>query len=115
MRLLEAPPRIQLGSRVTLEGRRWGISQRIVSEIVLFDANRAFTDEQRQGPFGKWRHSHLFEAVPGGTRVSDRIEYEPPSGVLGLVLNAAAIGRDLNWMYGYRGERLREILGELAG
>jgi ligand-binding SRPBCC domain-containing protein len=114
MRLVEAPPRIQLGSRITLLGRRWGVPQRLVSQVILFQPNTAFTDEQCEGPFRKWTHVHRFEIVPGGTRVVDRIEFEPPGGILGLMVNAAAIDRDLKWLYEYRSQKLREILGELA-
>jgi ligand-binding SRPBCC domain-containing protein len=114
MRLLEAPLRIQLGSRITLLGRRWGVPQRLVSEVILFEPHTAFTDEQREGPFRKWVHVHRFEVVSGGTRVVDRVEFEPPGGILGLMVNAAAIERELNWLYEYRSQKLREILGELA-
>jgi ligand-binding SRPBCC domain-containing protein len=112
MRLIEAPPRIQLGSRVTLEGRRYGVPQRIVSEVVVFEPHDVFADDQREGPFRKWLHHHRFEAVPGGTRVADQIEFEPPGGILGLMLNAAAIERDLDWLFEYRRQKLREILGD---
>lgn len=112
MRLIEAPTRIQLGSRVTLEARRHGVSQRIVSEVVVFEPHAAFADEQREGPFRKWLHQHRFEAVAGGSRVIDRIDFEPPGGILGLMLNAAAIERDLKWLFDHRSQKLREILGD---
>jgi ligand-binding SRPBCC domain-containing protein len=110
VRLVEAPALIELGSRVVLQGRRWGIPQRMVSEITALEAPSSFTDTQVEGPFGKWVHTHRFEAVPEGTRVSDRVEYEPPSGMLGLVVRAGMIERDLTWIFDYRTKRAAELL-----
>jgi ligand-binding SRPBCC domain-containing protein len=109
--LVEGPGQIALGSRVVFRGRRWGIPQRMVSDITAFDAPVTFTDAQVEGPFRKWVHTHLFEEVAGGTRVSDRIEYEPPGGLLGLVAKAAVIERDLKWIFEYRTKKLAELLG----
>ena len=111
MRLVEGPPLIELGSRVVLKGRRWGIPQNIVSEITAFDTPVTFTDTQVEGPFRKWVHTHRFEAVAGGTRVSDRVEYEPPGGLLGLVARPSLIERDLKWIFEYRTRKLAELLG----
>jgi ligand-binding SRPBCC domain-containing protein len=114
LRLLEAPPRLALGSRVVFQGRRWGIPQRVVSEITTFDAPAVFTDTQVEGPFRKWVHTHRFEAVAGGTRVSDHVEYEPPGGLLGLVATAARVERDLRWVFEYRTKTLAQLLAQPA-
>jgi ligand-binding SRPBCC domain-containing protein len=111
MRLVEGPAQLALGSRVVLQGRRWGVPQRVVSEVTAFDPPAGFTDVQVEGPFRKWTHTHHFEAVPGGTRVSDRIEYEPPGGLLGLVAKAPEIERELQRVFEYRTKRLAELLG----
>src|SRR5579872_2304383 len=66
MELLEGPPLVELGSRIAFKGRRWGIPQRMVSEIIAFDPPTTFTDTQVSGPFRKWTHTHRFEAVPEG-------------------------------------------------
>jgi ligand-binding SRPBCC domain-containing protein len=111
MRLVEGPRRLQLGSVIVLQGRRWGVPQRVVSEITAFEPGASFVDEQRQGPFRRWRHAHRFETVPEGTRIVDRIDYEPPGGLLGLVATPKMLERDLQWVYGYRSEKLRELFG----
>jgi uncharacterized protein (TIGR01777 family) len=49
---------------------------------TAYDPPRLFRDEQTQGPFRSWKHSHLFTAQ--GTDVTtlcDEIEYELPRGV----------------------------------
>jgi ligand-binding SRPBCC domain-containing protein len=114
VRLVEGPELIALGSRVVLKGRRWGIPQRMVSEITAFEAPVTFTDTQIEGPLRKWVHTHRFESVAEGTRLSDRIEFEPPGGMLGLVVTAARIERDLKWIFEYRTQKLIELFGGAA-
>jgi ligand-binding SRPBCC domain-containing protein len=111
MRLVEGPPRLRQGSVIVLHGRRWGVPQRVVSAITALEPNVSFVDAQREGPFGKWVHTHCFETVPDGTRIHDHIEYEPPGGLLGLVVKAGMIERDLRWVFEYRCQKLRELLG----
>jgi ligand-binding SRPBCC domain-containing protein len=114
MRLVQGPERIAMGSRLVFRGRRWGIPQRVVSEVTAFEPNVTFTDEQREGPFRRWVHVHRFEAVPPVTRVTDHIDYEPPGGVLGLVMTGAMIERDLEWIFAYRTDKLKELLGDAS-
>ncbi len=111
MRLVEGPEQLQLGSLVTIQGRRWGFPQRIVSEITALEPNVLLRDEQRQGPFGKWIHTHRLEPLPDGTRMIDHIEFEAPGGLLGLVLTARRIENDLQRIFAYRAAKFRELLG----
>jgi ligand-binding SRPBCC domain-containing protein len=107
LRVIEGPERLFRGARIVVAGRRWGIPQRIVSEVP----GQSFTDTQVQGPFLRWVRTHRFEEVAGGTRVSDHIDYEPPGGVLGLVITPAFVEQDLRRAYAYRATKLRELFG----
>ena len=48
--------------------RLWGVWVRYRAEIVAWERDRQFADEQRRGPYAAFRHTHRFEPVPGGTR-----------------------------------------------
>jgi ligand-binding SRPBCC domain-containing protein len=111
MRMKEAPDRLQLGSRIVVRGRRFGFGHRIVSEVTAFDPGSLFVDEQKEGPFGKWVHSHRFEAVPEGTRVTDRIDFEPPDGLIGMMVTAQRIEKELERVFEFRHQKLTELLG----
>jgi len=113
MRLVSGPEIAHQGARVVLKGRRWCIPQRIVSEITLFEPGVRFVDEQRAGPLAKWVHTHGFATVPQGTRVTDDIEFEPPRGLLGLLLSERMLLRDLQWIFDYRMRKLAELLGSV--
>lgn len=77
------------GTEVTLSVRPFGLGRRQswTSRIVARErrAERAeFRDEMLDGPFRRWVHTHRFEAVPRGTRMTDRVAYELPLGLSGV-------------------------------
>jgi ligand-binding SRPBCC domain-containing protein len=111
LRLVDGPERLELGSRITVQGRRWGLSQRVVSEVTVFEPGVRVVDEQREGPFGRFIHEHRFEPEGTGTRVTDCIDFEPPSGLLGRLLTARTIERDLQKVFAYRQKKLAELFG----
>jgi ligand-binding SRPBCC domain-containing protein len=111
LRLVEGPERLFLGAQMVLQTRRWGFAQRIVSKITAFEPNRLFTDEQIEGPFKKFAHSHVLDEVPGGTRMTDRIDFEAPGGVLGLVFTQDAIEGELEELFEYRTQKFEELFG----
>ena len=111
LRLADAPDRLRLGARVTVQGRRWGIAHRMVSEVTAFEEGVSFVEEQSEGPFRRFVHERQFEAADGTTRVLDRVVFEPPGGMLGLLLTAQAIERELRQAFAFRGQKLTELLG----
>jgi ligand-binding SRPBCC domain-containing protein len=118
LQLLEGPEELHLGARLTLQGRRWGLLYRSVTEVTALEPDALLVEEQRQGPFRKWAHTQRYEALPGGeTCVRETIEYEPPGGLLGLRLTVNRIEADLGWVFAYRVRKVREFLegGALEG
>ena len=111
LELVDGPKELALGSRLTVRGRRWGVTQRMTSEITAFEDGVLIVEEQRQGPFRSWKQTQRFEATAeGGVRITDVIEYEPPGGVLGRLATAEVIGRELERAFAFRRDRLAERL-----
>lgn len=110
MDLIEAPERIEQGSRIVLRTRRWGITQQLAGEVTVWEPGIRFVEEQREGPFRKWAHHHFFEEVGESTQVRDRIEYEGPGGALGLLMTARLIESELQQMFAYRQQKLQELM-----
>jgi len=108
--LAEGPDRLSLGTRVVLHARRWGFAQKLVHEVTTFEPDRLIIEEQREGPFPKWIYCHHFEAIPDGTRLTDRIEFEPPGGMLGFLLTPESIASEVQELFAYREQKLRELL-----
>ncbi len=86
---------------------RWhGLPLRWTSRITDWSPPVLFVDEQVHGPYRIWRHEHRFEEVEGGTRVRDRVRYAVPAP--GFV-ERFLVRPDLERVFAYRQERLREI------
>jgi len=79
----------------------------IIAEYV---EHSYFRDVQTKGPFGAWSHTHSFVAEADGTRVNDRVEYEPPFGLIGKLLNPILVRPSLAFMFKHREKKTRELL-----
>jgi ligand-binding SRPBCC domain-containing protein len=108
--LLEAPEVVAVGSRIVVQARRWGLSRRFVAEVVELAEPDRIVEEQREGPFARWRHSRSFEAAGGETDLVEEVTFDPPGGMLGLTLTAAAVERDLEAAFAWRDARLAESI-----
>jgi ligand-binding SRPBCC domain-containing protein len=109
IRLLEAPERLELGSRVTVVGRRWGVPQRITTEVIALEHERELTEEQREGPFRSFRHARILEQQGHAVRLTERIDFEPPGGLVGMLMTATRIQQGLVELGAYRFRALRNV------
>jgi len=109
--LVDAPERLAAGARFVVRVRQFGLSRLVVSRVTWFVDGRGFTDEQVEGPFQHWVHTHLLDATPEGTAMTDRIDFAPPSGLLGIFLTEARMLRLLRRQFAARGERFAAALG----
>ena len=65
--------------------------------------NEQFFDEQVSGPFASWNHKHLFEKIDSKTsKVTDKIDYRLPLGVLGETFGGAFAKQKIKQMFAYR-------------
>lgn len=113
LELIAAPPRLELGSRLELKGRRWGVPQRTALEVTALEMGKLLIEEQRAGPFRHWKQVHRFEPLgDNATRLSDEVTFEPPGGMLGLLVTATFVERELTAFYEHRNRRLLELLGD---
>ena len=103
------PPHLQTS---TVRSRRWGVSALVVTEVVELVEPERIVEEQVRGPLGRWRHELHFRAAGDAlTEVSERIDYEPPGGLLGLTLTPGVIEAELAEAFAWRQARVRELLG----
>jgi ligand-binding SRPBCC domain-containing protein len=113
LQLLNGPERIELGSRLVFRGRRKGISQTSEMEVTGFEQDRRMEEEQRRGPFRRWKQTFTFEPTPeGGTQLKEEIDWEGPGGMLGLLLTSAVVEHELDELRAYRQPLLLRLLQE---
>ncbi len=112
IRRFDRPARV--GSRVIfrLSVGSFGVTWN--GTIVEYVDQKYFRDVQNSGPFGAWSHTHTFVAEAGGTRVIDRVEYEPPLGLIGKLLDPIVVKPALAYLFAYRSKKTREILDQSA-
>ena len=82
-----------------------------LTEIAHVDDQAYFVDEQRIGPYRFWYHEHRFEAVNGGTQITDQVTYALPFGFLGDILHALWVGRRLKGIFDFRKKKVGELFG----
>lgn len=108
LRLIEAPERLSLGAKVVVAGRRWGVAHKVTTEVTAFETDRLVVEEQREGPFRSWRITNRFDPHEAGTQLASRVEFEPPGGILGLIVTEGFVRSELESVFAYRAKRLRE-------
>lgn len=108
--MLSKPARPRIGDIVTVRIRRGLVAFTWDAKFTEYDPGRSFVDEQGRGPFAYFRHRHSFDDAPGGTRMTDTIDYTPPFGPFGWIADRIAIARELNGMLAFRHARTRELL-----
>jgi ligand-binding SRPBCC domain-containing protein len=109
LQLISGPELLTLGARLVWKGKRWGVSQQLTQEVVTFDPDRLIVIEQKEGPFKSWLHASYFEKHEETTKIVEKIDFEPPGGLLGYVLTADKILQDVQKLVAYREKKLKEL------
>jgi uncharacterized protein len=111
IKIIERKGGITDGGRMVFEMRQGLFHRRWTASHSGYIEGRQFCDEQVQGPFAKWVHTHQFLPDTDTTSVlSDHIEYQPPFGFLGRALAGRYIQKKLERVFGFRHSRTQNDL-----
>jgi ligand-binding SRPBCC domain-containing protein len=108
--VIAAPEVVDVGSRITIEARNLGMRHRLTTQITAIETNALVADEQIEGPFRKYRHERRLKESPGGVLMIEFIDYEPPGGMLGLLLSKSRLEKYVAEMYEFRVNAMRTLL-----
>jgi len=86
-----------------------GIELDWMTEITHVQDQQYFVDEQRFGPYALWHHQHHFEAIPGGTRMRDILNYAIPYGPIGRLANKLFVEKQVRKIFEFREEAIRKM------
>ena len=100
------PIEMAVGTIIEYRIRLRGVPVNWRSEITEWQPPFAFCDVQLRGPYRFWVHRHTFEEKPGGTLVTDHVDYRVPGGA---VINRLFVAGELRRIFGYRKTRLHEL------
>jgi ligand-binding SRPBCC domain-containing protein len=111
--LTSDPVLMRAGTRLRYRLRVRGIAVRWLTEIREWDPPHRFVDEQLEGPYALWEHTHRFEPDgAGGTIMVDEVRYALPLGVVGELAHRLLVRRDLERIFDYRARMVPALLGE---
>ncbi len=105
------PAKMKRGVIIRYALRVHGFPISWVTEIERWDPPFEFVDVQKKGPYRLWRHKHTFSEASGGTRVVDDVHYALPLGILGRVVHALQVRKDVQQIFDYREQQIRERFG----
>lgn len=109
--LVNFPERLELGSRLELQMSGYGPTQHITYEIIDFDEPTRFVERQIKGPLKKYEHEHIIQPSENGSIiVIDRLEFEPPGGLLRFVVTEERVKTSLSKAIEYRQRKLKRLL-----
>jgi len=95
MRVVSKSGGIETGAQVEMRvgGVLW------IALHTAYRRNSLFVDEQIEGPFAKWVHHHEFEDLGGRTRLTGRVEFRLPGGLLANAVLAWTVKLGLIQMF----------------
>lgn len=112
LQLVSAPELVELGSIITFRIAAFGQVREATHEVIELDPYRKIAEMQTAGPMKSWRHQHTFEASGDGTILIERIEFEPPGGIVGLLVTADRILEQVEDAMYYKGQALRKLASQ---
>ncbi len=83
-----------------------------MTEITHVQEAVFFIDEQRYGPYSLWHHQHHFKQVNGAVEMTDIVHYKIPGWILGDIVNAIYVKKELKKLFDYRFRRIEEMFGK---
>ncbi|HXY33074.1 MAG TPA: SRPBCC family protein [Planctomycetaceae bacterium] len=109
--VVNAPPQLTLGSRMEVQILAFGPPQNVTYEITEFSRPERFTETQVKGLLPRYVHEHvLLRQSNGNVLVTDRIEFEPPGGLMGFMLTADRLRTSLDRGLSHRHSALKRLL-----
>jgi ligand-binding SRPBCC domain-containing protein len=102
---------VEEGTVILYRLRLHGIPVHWRTNIREWNPPYSFVDEQTRGPYKKWHHTHTFEAHGSRTKMTDEVQYLLPLGILGRIVHAVKVRRDVSRIFDYRRQRIDALFG----
>lgn len=88
-----------------------GVPMRWKTRIEAWNFGESFVDRQVVGPYREWVHTHTFQAMDGGTLITDVVRYRLPFGFFGRIAHSVSVRAKLAAIFDYRYHAIRNVLG----
>ena len=108
------PIAMRAGALIDYRLSLFGVPMKWRTLIAVWDPPHRFVDEQLEGPYATWHHTHTFTEVPGGTRVDDVVRYALPLGPLGRMAHPL-VRLQLRRIFSHRQRTVWRLLVDARG
>ena len=78
--------------------------------LAEFEEYSIIGDLQEKGPFKYWYHRHCFEEENGFTKMTDKLEYDLPMGILGRIAHLLFVRKMIEKQFEFRHSKTKEVL-----
>jgi len=110
LEILSAPEIVTVGQKIEFRITAYGFKQRATHEYITVE-DLQIIEDQIDGPLRAWKHSQQIEIVAAAQcRLTDRIEFQPPGGMLGYLLTEAKVLDSIQDGMQIRYDALSEII-----
>lgn len=112
MSFINVPDRLELGSHVEFKIEGMGPTQHVLHKVTAFEPLARFVESQVKGPLKAWDHDHRLEDHSDGILLIDRVEFEPPGGLIGFVVTEQVVYGWLESGFAHRHKALQELCAQ---
>lgn len=88
---VECEASARAGGVFKIHASQFGLPIRWTGKWERVEPPRLLLDTALDSPFAVWRHSHIFEEAPGGSRMTDRVEFLLKGGWFGGLVSRLAM------------------------
>jgi ligand-binding SRPBCC domain-containing protein len=111
LKFVNPPAKLEVGTQFDFKMQAWGSVQTAKHEILQFERPTLYVEQAIRSPMKSYWHEHRFETNSAGqTVMTDRIEFSPPGGLLGLLVTESKILDSLEDGFYHRHEQLKKLL-----
>ena len=100
---------IKTGTIINYKLKLHGIPLKWKTEILDFQQDKFFIDNQIKGPYKKWLHKHSFVPYRKGTLIIDDITYKLPLGKIGHLFAGHFVAKDVQKIFTFRQNTLKKV------
>lgn len=100
---------ISEGQSVTFQATHFLIRQQLTSTIIEYRRPFYFVDEMQKGVFKSMKHEHIFEEHNGKTLMKDKLTFEAPLGIAGLIAERVLLKSYMKRFLEHRNYQLKLI------
>lgn len=97
------------GTRINYTISLRGLPMKWESLIKDWQPGALFVDEQTRGPYDVWHHRHGFEALAGGTLMTDDVQYRLPLKAVGELTAGLLVERDVARIFAFRRQAIADM------